>query len=120
MFVQVLQQEVERLEVRAALVEEEAGRSGQLEEEAAARASQLRDLQEKVMYCSSVKRVFFGAATVVVHMECVGAGLGRALLHGTRDHSCRNLWGVGRDGSWRSIFSPYVGFRSPGTPHILR
>lgn len=44
---QVLQQEVERLEARAALVEEEASRAGQLEEEAAARAEQLRALQEK-------------------------------------------------------------------------
>eukprot|EP00903_Cladosiphon_okamuranus_P006725 g6562.t1 len=45
---QVLQQEVERLEARAALVEEEASRAGQLEEEVAARTEQLRTLQEKV------------------------------------------------------------------------
>eukprot|EP00752_Nemacystus_decipiens_P009555 g8535.t1 len=45
---QVLQQEVERLEARAALVEEEASRAGQLEEEAATRAEQLRALQVKV------------------------------------------------------------------------
>lgn len=45
---QVLQQEVERLEARAALVEEEASRAGQLEEEAVARAGQLRALQDKV------------------------------------------------------------------------
>ena len=44
---QVLQQEVERLEARAALVEEEASRAGQLEEEAVARGEQLRALQEK-------------------------------------------------------------------------
>ena len=44
---QVLQQEVERLEARAALVEEEASRAEMLEEEAAARAEQLRALQEK-------------------------------------------------------------------------
>lgn len=44
---QVLQQEVERLEMRAAVVEEEAGRARQLEEEAAARLEQLGALQEK-------------------------------------------------------------------------
>lgn len=44
---QVLQQEVERLEARAALVEEEASRAGQLEEEAVARGERLRALQEK-------------------------------------------------------------------------
>lgn len=38
---------MERLEARAALVEEEASRAGHLEEEAAARAEQLRALQEK-------------------------------------------------------------------------
>lgn len=38
---------MERLEARAALVEEEASRAGQFEEEAAARAEQLRALQEK-------------------------------------------------------------------------
>lgn len=62
--VQVLQQEVERLEVRAALVEEEAGRSGQLEEEAATRTAQLRVLQEKVRHYSST--LFFGDAVVIL------------------------------------------------------
>lgn len=38
---------MERLETRAALVEEEAGRAGQLEEEATERSEQLRALQDK-------------------------------------------------------------------------
>lgn len=44
---QVLQQEVERLEARAAMVEEEAARACQLEEEAAAREAHLGVLQDK-------------------------------------------------------------------------
>lgn len=44
---QVLQQEVERLEARAAMVEEEAGRAGRLEEEAADLTGQLRASREK-------------------------------------------------------------------------
>lgn len=44
---QVLQQEVERLEARAAMVEEEAARACQLEEEGAAREAHLGVLQDK-------------------------------------------------------------------------
>lgn len=45
---QVLQGEVERLEMRAALFEEAAGRTGQLEDEARVREEQLQALRDQV------------------------------------------------------------------------
>lgn len=60
---QVLQQEVERLEARAAMVEEEAGRAGRLEEEAADLTGQLRASRDKAsgvcMFCVDIS-VFEG------------------------------------------------------------
>ncbi|CAN0188592.1 unnamed protein product, partial [Ectocarpus sp. 8 AP-2014] len=52
---QVLQQEVERLETRAAMVEEEAGRAGRLEEEAADLTGQLRASREKASGVASLE-----------------------------------------------------------------
>ncbi|CAM9923058.1 unnamed protein product, partial [Ectocarpus sp. 4 AP-2014] len=52
---QVLQQEVERLEARAAMVEEEAGRAGRLEEEAADLTGQLRASREKASGVASLE-----------------------------------------------------------------
>ncbi|CAM9628987.1 unnamed protein product [Pylaiella littoralis] len=66
---QVLQQEVERLEARAALVEEEAGRSRQLEEEAAAGANQLRALQEKVESLEAENKALAARARIAAEGE---------------------------------------------------
>lgn len=55
---QVVQAEVERLEMKAALFEEEAGRTGRLEEEARAREEQLRALRDQVkIFVFSVTRI---------------------------------------------------------------